>query len=421
MKKTKLFLAGLLLTVGATNLNAQQWGSGSGIDTWTSGTLGVGTPLSLSADPTDAWQHIYGEPASVPGTCLTVGGSYPTTVTGYAYPELFIERQSICGGPSFCGPDVVPNFFQVGYTGCGGPMPYPAALLDVINYQGYLGVLTDHPSEALEVNGNTLIDQNLTVDKNATILKNESVGIDLTVGHNATIDNDLYVRGGLIDMTVPGDGIGRTINANSSNTGLNLNSGTHGASIGMNAGYGTDRPGCIGMVTTGPLINPVGSPQGPTGYMFYWYGSSSGGPETWHNLVHFWNDGKVTIGENIDDWWENQYGYTPDGYKLFVSGGILTEKLKVAIAGTPYWSDYVFNSDYKLMSLNNVESYIKTNKHLPDVPSAEEVVKSGIDVATMDAKLLQKIEELTLYTIQLQKQVNEQGKEIQTLRKEKIQ
>jgi len=95
---------------------------------------------------------------------------------------------------------------------------------------------------------------------------------------------------------------------------------------------------------------------------------------------------------------------TNSNYKLFVETGILTEKVKVAVKNTSNWSDYVFNKDYKLLSLGEVESYIQKNKHLPGVPSAEEVVKDGIDMATMDAKLLEKIEELTLYMIELKKE-----------------
>ncbi|WP_461075028.1 hypothetical protein [Spirosoma flavus] len=68
------------------------------------------------------------------------------------------------------------------------------------------------------------------------------------------------------------------------------------------------------------------------------------------------------------------------------------------------WSDKVFDDTYQLKRLSEVEQYIKTNKHLPGVPSAKEVVEKGIDVAKMDAKLLEKIEELTLYSIQLEKE-----------------
>ena len=94
----------------------------------------------------------------------------------------------------------------------------------------------------------------------------------------------------------------------------------------------------------------------------------------------------------------------PTGYSLYVKQGILTEKLKVAVYNSAAWADYVFNKDYKLLSLPEVEAYIHKNKHLPNVPSADEVVKNGIDMATMDAKLLEKIEELTLYMIQMKKE-----------------
>lgn len=106
---------------------------------------------------------------------------------------------------------------------------------------------------------------------------------------------------------------------------------------------------------------------------------------------------KVTIGAGVN---------TPAGYKLYVQDGILTEKIKVAVKNSGNWADYVFAKDYQLKSIEEVETYINENKHLPDVPSAEEVVESGIDVAQMDALLLQKIEELTLYVIQLKAELN---------------
>jgi hypothetical protein len=93
------------------------------------------------------------------------------------------------------------------------------------------------------------------------------------------------------------------------------------------------------------------------------------------------------------------------GYRLLVKGGMMTEKIKVAIAGGSDWSDYVFEDDYKMMSLEEVESFVKENKHLPNVPSTSEVLENGIDVAKTDAKLLEKIEELTLYLIEINKDV----------------
>lgn len=96
---------------------------------------------------------------------------------------------------------------------------------------------------------------------------------------------------------------------------------------------------------------------------------------------------------------------TSGGYRLLVKGGMITEKIKVAVAGSSDWADYVFEPSYKLMPLNSVEAFVKENKHLPNVPSADEMVKNGLDVTQTTAKLMEKIEELTLYIIDLNKQV----------------
>lgn len=71
------------------------------------------------------------------------------------------------------------------------------------------------------------------------------------------------------------------------------------------------------------------------------------------------------------------------------------------------WPDFVFGNNYKLMNLYELEHYINTNQHLPDVPAAQEVSANGIDLGEMNAILLQKVEELTLHIIELQKQIDE--------------
>jgi Bacterial shufflon protein, N-terminal constant region len=94
---------------------------------------------------------------------------------------------------------------------------------------------------------------------------------------------------------------------------------------------------------------------------------------------------------------------TPAGYKLFVEQGILTEKVKVAVKTTANWADYVFEDGYKLPTLHEVEQFVVKNKHLPGIPPAADVVKNGIDLAEINAKLLAKVEELTLYIIDMNK------------------
>lgn len=84
-----------------------------------------------------------------------------------------------------------------------------------------------------------------------------------------------------------------------------------------------------------------------------------------------------------------------------IDGYLFAKSLRL---NTNVWSDDVFNKNYKLMPLNELEVYIKNNKHLPGFPNQEKVKKEGINVAEMDAMLLRKIEELTLYVIELKKE-----------------
>lgn len=93
--------------------------------------------------------------------------------------------------------------------------------------------------------------------------------------------------------------------------------------------------------------------------------------------------------------------------KLTVDGNICAKEVRVALTGAPCWPDYVFEKDYKLMGLDELDAFLKLNKHLPGIPAAEDVVQSGVELGEMNAKLLQKIEELTLYIIDLQKQIDE--------------
>jgi len=86
-----------------------------------------------------------------------------------------------------------------------------------------------------------------------------------------------------------------------------------------------------------------------------------------------------------------------------VKGGLLSEELRVLTD----WADYVFYDSYELKSLNEVENFINKNGHLPNIPSAEEVASSGIEMGEITKLQQEKIEELTLYTIKQQKEIDE--------------
>jgi len=102
------------------------------------------------------------------------------------------------------------------------------------------------------------------------------------------------------------------------------------------------------------------------------------------------------------------------GYKLAVNGNIRAKEIKVENAN---WPDYVFAKDYKLPSLQETEKHINEKGHLPGIPSAQDVKTNGIDLGEMNAKLLQKIEELTLHVIEQNKQLQLQNRRIDELEK----
>jgi hypothetical protein len=92
-------------------------------------------------------------------------------------------------------------------------------------------------------------------------------------------------------------------------------------------------------------------------------------------------------------------------FRLAVEGKIGAREVRVTSASP--WPDYVFSRSYKLRSLANVEEYIKKNHHLPNMPSAQEVKDNGIELGVMNAKLVQNIEELMLYVIDLKKEIEQ--------------
>lgn len=139
------------------------------------------------------------------------------------------------------------------------------------------------------------------------------------------------------------------------------------------------------------------------GLLTYANTSSSGSADaaaTLTNVFAINKNGVVGIGTtNLND----------AGYKLFVESGVRARKVKV---DQLTWSDYVFENNYKLRPLQEVEQFIVKNKHLPDVPSAEQIQKDGNDLGETQRILLQKIEELTLYIIQQSKELIQQNQNI---------
>ncbi len=131
-------------------------------------------------------------------------------------------------------------------------------------------------------------------------------------------------------------------------------------------------------------------------------GGSGSGVWSLNNQDVYYNNGNVGIGTNT----------VPTGYQLAVNGKIISEEIKVQLEVN--WPDYVFSNAYKLPTLQEIEAYIQKHQHLPNIPSAKEVEKEGLQLGDMNAKLLEKIEELTLYIIQQEKRITHLEKLVKT-------
>jgi hypothetical protein len=123
--------------------------------------------------------------------------------------------------------------------------------------------------------------------------------------------------------------------------------------------------------------------------------TTGGGDCLWDNQITYINyPGKVGI---------NVSTYPSGDYSLAVNGKLKAKEIVVELTG---WADYVFDRNYNLKTLEEVENFIQKNKHLPEMPSAKEVEANGVSVGEMNMLLLKKVEELTLYIINQQKEID---------------
>ena len=192
-------------------------------------------------------------------------------------------------------------------------------------------------------------------------------------GYNETGSNKLYIDNS--NTTTPlvyGD-------FNSNQVGINsLPNTTHALTVGGTL-YSTGNIYATGIYVNGNSITDAGF-------------------EFWNKVgTNIWNrSDNVGIGVDLSK--------NPNNYRLGVKGKIGAQEVQIE-NNSLTWSDFVFKDDYKLITLEELEHYIKVNKHLPEIPTEAEVRKDGLLVSEMNAKLLQKVEELTLYVIELKKEV----------------
>lgn len=269
-----------------------------------------------------------------------------------------------------------------------------------VNKDGNVGIGTTNPEAMLEINdARPVIRLKHTKDGTPAYGWLEFNDVNSRMGYigfGSSKTNHLYLMndaGGNILIPKGNVGIGTT----SPGTNLEINSSS--PIIGLK--HTKDGIGAYGWLE----FNDVNSRMGYVGF-----GSSK------TNHLYIMNDaggntlipkGNVGIGTT-----------TTGGHRFAVEGSIGAREIKVEASG---WSDFVFYNDYNLPTLREVEDHIKENGHLKDIPSAKEIENNGFFLGEMDAKLLQKIEELTLYTIEQEKKIKsleKQNSKIGKLEKE---
>lgn len=290
--------------------------------------------------------------------------------------------------------------------------------------------------DATNINNSSFIDNNCVflgtyASRDASVSTSTALTNAIAIGYDSKVSASNSMALGGIGSNAVNVGIGNTAPQNrleithgtSGNSGLRFTNLTSSSSAGSPSGKllsvnsngdvvlqaGGDGSETIVQAGTNVTVTGTGTSGNP--YIVsasqpttYWTASGIGS----NNVVNS-NAGAIIIGTGITT--------LPSGYKLYVSDGILAEKVKVALKSGSNWADYVFAKDYKLRSLAEVESFIHTNKHLPGMPSAGVLVKEGgIDVNQMFAKQMEKIEELTLYIIEMNKKLEKLEKENNKLR-----
>jgi hypothetical protein len=252
----------------------------------------------------------------------------------------------------------------------------------VIARAGNVGLGTGNPRGKLDIWGGTL---HVTgSDQNGTLIAG-AMGGNAYLGSDALTNAISITPTGWVGIGTVSTGYTLDVNGNTRTKLIDINNGS------SDGGRLVWRGGLNGTQEYRARIAPEG---------FLAFFPGEGAPTT----LTLTANGNVGIGTSY-----------PGAYKLAVEGKIAARGVKVTNTA---FADYVFEPNYRLRPLSSVENYITENKHLPGMPSAKEVEKDGgFELSTMNVKLLEKIEELTLYVIEQNKQIQALKKQVETLEK----
>ncbi|MCX6319854.1 MAG: hypothetical protein NTW29_21425 [Bacteroidetes bacterium] len=217
--------------------------------------------------------------------------------------------------------------------------------------------------------------------------------LDVIGAGTTSSTNTFILRNSLLDtiMRVRDDG----------RMGIGYNSTTYGRTINLGGTginfYTANEAGFGGAVFPTDTSLVIWSNSGLNNYLIFQPSWGNTGVGTYSPNAKFHVNGTILVGGT------NQRIAT--NYEVSVDGEIMCENL--TMQNSTSWPDYVFENDYKLMPLADLEKSIRENKHLPNVPSAAEISKTGINMQVITKAHMEKIEELTLYIIQLKKEIDE--------------
>lgn len=286
-----------------------------------------------------------------------------------------------------------------------------------------LGANTGSYNTALGYNTflyNTTGSSNSVLGRNALLL-NTSGSNNVAVGTSAMQSN----QNGNFNMALGGNSL-KSNTSGASNMAIgfsaleNLTTGSNNVAIGTRAGGGKNG---FGNIYIGSYAGEVGGATVTEDNKLYIHNVGVPNPLIKGDFAQGWmrinskTTGYLVIGDfdTVPSGTPGTGGVplppnigTAGGYRLVVQDGILTEKIKVALRSTGGdWADYVFEPEYKakMMTLEEVEKFTLENKHLPNVLSEKEMVKEGLDVAKTSKMFMEKIEELTLYMIEMNKEI----------------
>jgi phosphohistidine phosphatase SixA len=337
------------------------------------------------------------------------GGAGRFITTNQISEESTLKAESSGGGPaasfttSYIG-KVTPSLVV---TNTGGGMNTQLLHDNAASYGRTLDIVSNSSGEALHIAHNPTSNANIST---MTIHSYSAGGAMYVLSHdnlssgavfNKLGNNGSAVIAGTYNATNPDPAL-YTFNQGTGVTALISNDNTSNSSGVlqiMNHGPGNS------LILTG-TGRGIGFNDGATERVkIGMYNSSTMGfkspSQTNWGLMYDAVDNTIRIGTN----------QKANGYMVSVGGKIMAEEIRIQPKAS--WPDYVFENGYPLFPLSELESFIQKNKHLPGIPTANEVEQKGIEVGDMQKRMMEKIEELTLYIIHQQKEINELKKKVE--------